>query len=571
MGRKSLHEKTAIVYCRTSTKGQKDAATIDVQVDHGRKIVKDHAVTVLPYGPRGDGWLLDDGVSGSLLDGREFAQLIDDLQHGRLHPVPDYLITYSMSRLARHDKTSKDMAKLVKSATDKARIMAVLNGAGVRILDQDGVNDPASVLTEIKETLSAEEYRAIRKRTMDGKARVLKEGAWATGGRVPYGYKRVFRNGKDKKDGTTLAPCEVDGPRFIALMREYVEGGAAHAARYAMLQGWLSPRGSKTWYPSTVQQLLRNISAYRGSTTLSIDGQTFEVTFPALIDFELYAAIKRRMKEYTKTKRTTLLATGYCDCGECGGHVHGTRSSTREHFFVSCRARCLRLREDNFAGALWMACIVRLVQIRAHEKKSTKGGANAYKAELAEAKAKLNVVQEQIDRLVGLYAEAKMDRQALDTNSARLRDQKAVMQAEVGRLEAMKAEHEKQRANRETVEARVEKIITDLMRNEPGLERRRQILADVLQGGRAIVLPKVAEKKLPLVEKGGRYAEITLPPFGSLPPLTISTARYIHEQTDAVLSEDILSRLISAGHAGVGLLVHPTLAESISKAKARVA
>lgn len=523
---KTAPQKTAVVYVRTSTSRQKEAATIEAQVERCKQLVAAHGVKLIAYGKKADGWIRDDGVSGSLLEGRAFAQLIDDLESGRVRV--DYLVTYSMSRLARHDKASKDMAKLVKSATDKARIMAVLNGARVKIVDNDGENDPASVMTEIKETLSGEEYRAIRKRTMDGKARTLANGAWATGGRVPYGYKRVFVNGRDRKQGTTLAPDAEDGPRLLAVMRQYVQEGAASASRYAIKQGWPSPRGSETWYPSTIQQLLNNLRAYRGETTLSIDGTPYEVKYPALMDAKTYAAVEQRRRSRSKERRTTLLGTYYVDCGTCGGHVHGYRSSTREHYHATCRpGRCVRMREDAFAAGLWELCVARLVQIAEAEKPGV--GKDPSGSKIEAVRTRLSDAQARIERVVALYAEGTIDKAALNTQNEKLRDEKASIQAEIERLQRDRDARERRKHTTESVYTRVQIILRKLRTEPPALKARRKILADLLQGERAIVTAKETRKS--------KYYELRLPAFGSLAPVTVRLDRDITTQLHGVSRE----------------------------------
>lgn len=231
--------ETAIVYCRTSTAGQKDSETIRAQVERDKRLIERHNVRLLKYGPKKDGWLIDDGVSGSLLEGRDFAKFIDDLEAARVRP--NYLIVFSLSRVSRLDKSSREMSKLVKSATDNARIKAVLLGAGVKVIDEDGVNDPATVMFDLKTTLSTEEYKLIRQRTMAGKARHLAEGKFAKGGKPPYGYRQVPLNGVDRKQGWTLQPDGDAAANLRRLLAWYVEGGVTHAARKATQAGMPTP------------------------------------------------------------------------------------------------------------------------------------------------------------------------------------------------------------------------------------------------------------------------------------------------------------------------------------------
>ena len=510
-----MSKSTAIVYCRTSTKGQRDEKTIEAQIAWAKDAVQRDGVKLLPYGPQGNGWLKDDGVSGSLLAGREFARLIDEIERGKVKP--DYVYAYSLSRIDREDRSSKDKAKRIQSRIDAARIAGVLAAYGVMIRDGNGTKDPNSLAYDVERSVSTEEYRGIRDKTMRGKARVLGENVIATGGRPPYGYARVPIPGRKK--GTTYAEHPVEGLRFRRVMSWYIDGGASHASRKAMAEGWESPRGSKTWYPSTVQQLLENVTAYLGETTRTVDGRSFTVTYPALLDHSAYAAITRRMKERTLPRRTTLLSTGFTDCS-CGAHVHGHRSQSTGEFVLICGRRaedglhrhsCGSVREGIFISSLWIACVARLIQIYRHEK-VTKNGKDAFAPRLSEARGKLARVQEQLDEIVRLYTEMAIDKDALGRNNERLRAEKITHRAEVERIERDQREHKQRIADQQSVESRVEALLQELVRGTPTVERRREVLADLLQGGRIIVSE--------WTKKGALFA---LPAFGTLAPIALRT------------------------------------------------
>jgi DNA invertase Pin-like site-specific DNA recombinase len=511
-------QATAIIYCRTSTKSQRDEKTIDAQVAWAKDATKRDGVKLIPYGPKNDGWVIDNGVSGSLLDGREFQRLIDAVEGGRVRP--DYLYAYSLSRLARQDRTSNDKAKRIRSRIDAACIVGVLGAYGIKVRDESGTNDPNTIAYDVKESVSTEEFRGIRDKTMRGKARVLGKNVIATGGRPPYGYARVPVNG-DRKNGTTYGPHPVDAGRFKQLMDWYVAGGVCNAARKATAAKWLSPRGAKTWYPSTVQQILKNIRVYLGEATRSIDGRTFSVTYPPLLDLKTYAAITRRLKERTLKHRTTLLSTGFTDCA-CGSHIHGHRSQTTRRFFLVCgrrgpdgsrRESCGSVREDTLASKLWEAVVARLVQIREHEKVVTSSN-DPYAPQLDAARGRLGDVQEQIDRIVALYAEGTIDKTALDRNSEKIRGQKAALQADVERLERARDAHARKKLGEESVQARVQTVLRKLKRGRVPLEGQRQVLRDLLQGERVIVTWKTGREA---------HLTVTLPAFGDLPPVTLRT------------------------------------------------
>ncbi len=232
-------QKTCVCYCRTSTRGQQESETIAAQVERCTRLVERHNLRLVPYGASGDGWIKDDGVTGTLLEGRQFSAFIDDLKAGRV--AVDYVVLFSLSRVARVDKVSKDIEKLIASHQAAALIRSVLIGRNVWLLDEDGPMDPRTVAFEVKAMLANEEFKLIRERTMAGKARRLDQGRFAKGGKPPYGYRQVFANGKDRKDGFLL---QVDPERAANLKRLFgwfCEGGVTSAARRATEAGIPTP------------------------------------------------------------------------------------------------------------------------------------------------------------------------------------------------------------------------------------------------------------------------------------------------------------------------------------------
>ena len=101
----------------------------------------------------------------SVLEGERFAQLADDPHAVRVKR--DYLIVFSLSRISRIDKVSRSMEKLVASAEDNARIKAVLLGAGVQVIDEQGVHDPGTVMFDLLLTLATEDETALPKSRPD--------------------------------------------------------------------------------------------------------------------------------------------------------------------------------------------------------------------------------------------------------------------------------------------------------------------------------------------------------------------------------------------------------------------
>jgi len=187
MNSNSSNPQTCILYARTSTRAQRNALTIEAQVDVCNALVVEHGLTPLAYGAQGDGWVLDPGYSGTLVDGRHFSQLLNDLRSKKIRPT--YIVVAELSRLCRIDKYSEDnQAKLDESHAAAAKISATLIGAGVSILDSDGPCLPSGVEFQMKAVGDNVEVVKIRRRTMNGKAKRLKGGS-ASSGSCPFGYR----------------------------------------------------------------------------------------------------------------------------------------------------------------------------------------------------------------------------------------------------------------------------------------------------------------------------------------------------------------------------------------------
>jgi DNA invertase Pin-like site-specific DNA recombinase len=507
--------KTCVVYCRTSTAKQKENDTIGAQVERCRLLIERHGLTPLPgYGPKGDGWLRDDGVSGSLLDGRSMGQLLDDLEAKRIKP--DYLLTYSLSRVSRVDRTSKRAGKITESHVAAARIQGVLISSGVSVLDEDGVLDPSSLQFAIKSMLANEEYKVIRGRTMSGKSRHLGEGHYSRGGRPPFGYEQIFTNGIDRKQSFTLVPSPHDAQHLEQILEWFVEGGLTYAARKATEAGIRTPmaatdnRKNKAkdwtptrWSPVTIQHIVRNAAAYLGSSTFIFDGEPYTINFPPLITPTFYAKILKRQKERTLKKRATMLTTGFCSC-TCGAHIHAIASHKKHK--TSCRNKCGSMLHTDFEKFVYAVMVFRLGQILADEG-SKDAGSEDDRIELLTAQ--VSDYAQRIQELIGLYQERAITKDDWRTQNTALQEARARAQHELDQATNDRKLAKQKAANEASLAQRVTDIIREFTVGHPSFERKREVLRDILGGERAIV---------GWTPKG---VTLTLPAFGSLPPTTI--------------------------------------------------
>lgn len=531
--------RTCVIYCRTSSRQQRDAETIQAQIKKCEALVKAHGLTPIAYGPisnnpkhqKGPGWLIDDGISGSLLDGRALSTLIDDIRAGKVHP--DVLVTSTMSRLSRPDKDAKDLEQVIRSQEDAARIRAVLMARKVLILDSDGVQDAGSIVTEIKSALSAEEYRLIRARTMSGKARVGAAGYRPSGGRYMFGYRAVRVGGAS--GGMNQEPDPVTAPRLRSIMKAYAEGGAAHAARWAMEKKIPAPYGGKNWNASQVYLLVKRIDAYAtGENTVTVDGQPYTYKFEPIVPKDLYRAVVTRQKESKVTPRAVMMTTGYATCAHCGDNVVAQKSVKQAYYYLTCktasrdgRGACLRLREDILGPRIWDAVVLRLVSIL--EAEAPKAGKDTTGPRLKEAEVKALKNKQAMERLLELYEGGDIDKGLLHARMAKLKTLGREIDHEIETLKRAKRAQEAKRGDEDATKTRIQRVLRLVLRGKPNTEQKRQVIRDLLRGER-MVLGHV-EPRTP------RQGILTLPSFGSLKPVKVRLDRDVTPQLHGVSRE----------------------------------
>ncbi len=515
---------TCIAYCRVSTAQQKANETIGAQVERCRTLIERYGLTPLAYGPKGDGWVLDEGVSGTLLDGRHFATLLDDLESGAAKP--DFLVVYSLSRINRVDRVSRKADKVKASHAAAARTQAALIISGTKVLDEEGPIDPGSMNFGLKALMASEEFKLIRERTMDGKSRRFREGRFAKGGHPPYGYVQVFANGVDRKSGFSLEPHPENAHRLRQLFAWYVEGGYTYAARKATEAEFLTPMASTEnrknkaadwsrtrWSSVTVMHIVRNAASYLGEQTQKFGGKRYTIKYEPLIDYDLYAAIQRQTKSRTLKHRAKMLTTGYVDC-VCGQHIQAR--NTHDRHFSRCPAKCGSIRQEYMETYVWALAVSRLVQIQEHEG-STPKNEEAFAQVIGHARGRVAAIQAELDATLRLHLKGKLDEQTWERQNDALLRERADAEAEMHKATREREAHLQKRANEETVEARIRTILDELVHGAPTLERKREILADILQGGRVVASWKKGLK-------------LTIPGFGALPPVTVRTDQDIWDQ-----------------------------------------
>ena len=158
-----------------------------------------------------------------------------------------------------------------------------------------------------------------------------------------------------------------------------------------------------------------------------------------------------------------------------------------------CPRRCCR----PSCGRRWSASHAEIER----DEKTKMSGKDPFGGPLLVARARALRIQGDIDKLLELHLQG-LDRAIWKKRNDALNVEKGLAVAEVGRIERAKRENEARTRSLQSVEARVGAILDELARATPTLERKRQVLRDLVQ----------TEK---LVVDWGRRT-LTLPSFGSL-------------------------------------------------------
>jgi DNA invertase Pin-like site-specific DNA recombinase len=453
-----------------------------------------------------------------MLEGREFRHLIDDLEHGKVRV--DLLVVGSLSRLAREKKTG-DLGAQVKSGQDWARIKAVLRARNVIVRDGSGDHDPNTVMFDLLTALNGEELKLIQYRTMGGKDRMHREGLYSKGGKPPFGY--ALERIDPKRSGHKVVEHSEQAADLRRILGWFVQGGETHAAREATKAGIPTSTGKAEWSHVSVDHLVHNAGSYAsGEWPRMMRGQPVTAHYPKLIDGRLYSQVERRIREAKPSPVIPAISTGFVDC-VCGAHVQIGTCSKSPQRYVRCRDACGSLREEVFTQALWDMTVARYVQI-ARQSKGRKQAADHYKDKIKDARSSVETVKGEMKKLMGLYTSGlipneEMYREAYEP----LAQRHAAALAEVERLEIERDTMADRAAQRSSVEDNVRRILR-AARGPMSLQDKRKALGDLLNGGRALV-------KYTSQDRGAaRWAEITLPSWGSLPAVTARTDRPMDEQ-----------------------------------------
>ncbi len=230
----------------------------------------------------------------------------------------------------------------------------------------------------------------------------------------------------------------------------------------------------------SVQHIVRNARAYLGKATHLYDGKPYTLEYPPLIDLETYDRIERRRKIKTLKRRTKFLITGLIKCA-CGAsvRVHNARGK----HIAQCVAGCGAMYEPLFSSYLLATMVHRTMAVRAAQEREA-DDESACDAHEDTLRTQISAVETKLAKLLDLYLEDKVDRSAYTQRYDGLEERKACLLTEMAFAQKTRDAARERNAHERLFRSSIDDVLADLGGPEPAdLERKRQVLRDLLQGG----------------------------------------------------------------------------------------
>lgn len=297
--------KTAIIYCRVSTKDQVDNTSLEHQERVCREFAA-HEGLVIVHKP-----FVDEGESAKTADRREFNNAIGYCQKQK---GVGHFIVYKLDRFARNQE-------------DHVVVRALLKRAGTTLRSAtEPINDsPVGRAMEGMVSVFAEFDNNVRtERTKNGMLERVKHGIWVWPS--PLGYTRHSK-------GSNITPDQGVAPFIQLAFEEYSKG----VYTYKSLSKFLADRGFRSRHglipgPQQIEKILSN-KIYAG--IIEAWETTYSGSFAPLISQELFEScqrVKSGNSGHTKPRSLNNPAfplRGFVRCSECSQPLTGSSSTGR--------------------------------------------------------------------------------------------------------------------------------------------------------------------------------------------------------------------------------------------------
>ncbi|MBF8376982.1 recombinase family protein [Alicyclobacillus mali] len=402
------------------------------------------------------------GGSGEDMDRPELLRLLDDVRRG----LVDRVVVKHPDRLSRN-------------VADKAIVVRELSACGVKLHFVDVPNwdesDEAVLLFHVISSIAEYELRQIRRRTLAGKLRAVRDGKVMPSGVDPYGYR--YEGGR-----YAVVPEEAEIVRLIYRWYAFEHMSLrAIADRLDAMGVPTKTRRSARWHPSTVARILDNplyqgiwyynrrrtrkrerrgskgLLRGRGRQVVSVrdPSEWIGVPVPAVVDAELarLVALRKRSEAPRGSASRHTFLSGKLVCAHCqrawrheacrtaSGMVRKFRRPPAERGAASCPYACGRVSACEVEEAVWRELVrrARAWGFGPHFAGDLNEG-HPLDEDAARLRRELRAAVERRDRARELYLRGHLERsEALRAMSEEMRRLRA------GRDEACRLCHARQR------------------------------------------------------------------------------------------------------------------------------
>ncbi len=326
-------KKTAVIYARVSTARQAaEELPIEGQLERCRKKAEEMGAVVMHE-------FVDAGLSGRAENRPEFQAMLSFCEAHE----PDYLVTWSTSRLARN----RLLAVVTKGHLERAGTQVVYVAMSI-----DSTTDSGWMTESMMEIFDEYFSRQVSKDTMRSMMKNAESGFF-NGGTPPLGYRSAPSPKNHARRVLEIHPHEAEQVRDIFEMRLNGKGAKSIAEQ---LNTQCQTRRGSPWRKNAILSLLRNEAMVGRVVFNRKDSRTGKkrprsewVVVDAhkpLIDSGTWTAVQKIMDDESHpaangSGTSTHLFTGLLRCGVCGGSMQirtGTGRS-KTYSYYACRNR----------------------------------------------------------------------------------------------------------------------------------------------------------------------------------------------------------------------------------------
>ena len=278
-----MADKKAALYVRVST---------DAQREEGYSIYAQEEMLIgycVSRGIKDYEVYIDGGFSGSNINRPRLAELISDIEDGKI----SHVIVYKLDRLSR---SQKDTLYLIED-------VLIPNGVSFVSLNEnmDTSTPIGRAMLGIMSAFAQLERETIKERTRMGMKERVKSGLWRGGGKIPFGYDY------DSEKGILVPNADAETVR--QMYRLYLDGNSMMSVARSV--------GLK--YERMAEQILRRKT---NCGYIVYNGNEYKGQHEAIVSEEIYNRAIRMMEERSRARyaEKNLLA-GLIYCGVCGAKM----------------------------------------------------------------------------------------------------------------------------------------------------------------------------------------------------------------------------------------------------------